>query len=98
MEQCEKGRWIKALSRSQIGSIQSLCEDTLAQNKDTEDLYAFLQKNLHERGAMHGAKFEDMNRFIKRVLEEETLPFAQTETEKVKLLCQVFDFSRKGKS
>lgn len=97
MEQCNKGKWVKDLSRSQIGTIQSLCEDALAQKKGAAEIYAFLEKNLYDRGAMHGAKFEEVNKFIKTVMETD-FSFAQGEREKLRLLCQVFDFSRKGKS
>ena len=57
---------------------------------------AFLEKNLYERGAAHGAKYKEMDKFIKAVMDAE-LSFAADEGEKLKLLCQTFDFSRKEK-
>ena len=84
------------LSKSQVGAIQSLCEDAVFQKKGLAELNAFLEKNLYERGAAHGAKYKEMDKFIKAVMDAE-LSFAADEGEKLKLLCQTFDFSRKEK-
>lgn len=96
MEQCKEGTWLAGLSKSQVGAIQSLCEDAVFQKKGLAELNAFLEKNLYERGAAHGAKYKEMDKFIKAVMDAE-LSFAADEGEKLKLLCQTFDFSRKEK-
>ena len=91
------------LSRSQLGSIQALCEKTMATGGGTRELYAVLDKNLIGRGAKHGSRFTEIDRLIRETLEKpvpETLgvPCADSMEERFQLLCAVFDHSRKVKS
>lgn len=87
------------LSKSQIGAIQSLCEQAMANGRDTSALYVHLEENLNERGARHGSRFAEIDTLIREVLD---VPLAQTlglpdcEDRRLELLCLLFDFSRKG--
>ena len=86
------------LSRSQIGTIQSLCEQAIANGRDTSALYAHLNRNLNERGARHGNRFVEMNALVREVLEtpmNQTLGVTGCEDRRLELLCLLFDFSRK---
>ena len=86
------------LSRSQIGTIQSLCEQAIANGRDTSALYAHLNRNLNERGARHGNRFVEMNALVREVLEtpmDQTLRVTGCEDRRLELLCLLFDFSRK---
>lgn len=88
------------LSSSQLGDIQALCEKAIAMGGSTEELYAYLDHNLNERGAKHGNRFEEINREVRKVLEtplEETLKVAGPDStaERLRLLCMLFDYSRK---
>ena len=89
------------LSKSQVGTIQTFCEKAIAKNCDLTELYAFLGHNLTDRGAQHGAKFEKIEILIKDVLDKplgETLDTncADSTEEKLRLLCELFDFTRKS--
>lgn len=89
------------LSRSQLGDIQSLCEKAIACGGDTRELMEHLQHNRSGRGAEHGSRFRNIASLIEKVLEQPlscTLgePCQQTVTEKLRLLCLLFDYSRKG--
>ena len=87
------------MSRSQIGTIQSLCEQAIANGRDTSALYAHLNRNLNERGARHGNRFVEMNALVREVLEtpmDQTLGVTGCEDRRLELLCLLFDFSRKG--
>ncbi|MCD7886942.1 MAG: RAMP superfamily CRISPR-associated protein [Clostridiales bacterium] len=105
-------RWVMAhsdavsqakLSRSQLGVVQSLCEKARDNGGDWSELDNYLEKNLHGRGAKHGSRFKEINELVRRVLEtplSETLgtPRAEdTQKERLKLLCLLFDYSRKEK-
>ena len=97
MEKSEKNA-IGKLSRSQIGTIQALCEKAMAQSGDWQELRAFLDKNLTERGARHGDRFAGISELIHNTMGG-ALPEEINVTgnvEKLKLLCQLFDFSRKA--
>ena len=97
----ESGRILNMkLSSSQLGDIQALCEKAIAMGGSTEELYAYLDHNLNERGAKHGNRFEEINREVRKVLEtplEETLKVAGPDStaERLRLLCMLFDYSRK---
>ena len=87
------------LSNSQIGSVQAKCEDALA-CCSTEDLWSFLKKNREDRGAKHGSRFEKMDELLHEVLDRpmgEILGVSCEDAveEKLKLLCMLFDHSRK---
>ncbi|MBE5708293.1 MAG: hypothetical protein EGR51_00100 [Oscillibacter sp.] len=93
------------LSRSQIGSIQSLCEKAIANGGDLAELDRYLEKNLTGRGVRHGARFQKAGTLIQEVLD---MPLGQTlgledtaiedsNVERLKLLCLLFDYSRRGK-
>ena len=93
------------LSRSQIGSIQSLCEKAIANGGDLAELDRYLEKNLTGRGVRHSARFQKAGALIREVLD---MPLGQTlglanitvedsNVDRLKLLCLLFDYSRKGK-
>ncbi|MEG2679233.1 MAG: hypothetical protein RR949_04770, partial [Oscillospiraceae bacterium] len=89
------------LSKSQLGSIQSLCEKAIANRGDTQELLGFLEKNKNERGAAHGSRFEQIAGFVNQVVSS---PLSQTldvdcddsVTARLELLCLLFNYSRKG--
>ena len=65
----------------------------------------YLEKNLTGRGVRHGARFQKAGTLIREVLD---MPLPQTLglednavedscVERLKLLCLLFDYSRKGK-
>ena len=94
--------WIGKISRSQLGEIQGLLEKALAADGDTEELEKYFNKNIHERGARHGERFEKIQKFIKNVLQTSlmtTLGVKCTDTneKKLELLCMLFDYSRRGR-
>lgn len=87
------------LSRSQIGTIQSLCEQAIANGRDTAALYAHLEKNLNDRGARHGSRFTEIDALIRQVLDvpmDRTLEMSGCADRRLELLCLLFDYSRKG--
>ena len=87
------------LSRSQIGTIQSLCEQAIANGRDTSALYAHLEKNLHDRGARHGSRFSEIDTLVRQVLDvpmDQTLGMTGCGDRRLELLCLLFDYSRKG--
>lgn len=99
MEHAEQVRSC-GLSRSQIGTIQSLCEQAIANGRDAAPVYAHLNKNLSDRGARHGKRFEDAARLIRQVLDvplDQTLGLTGCEDRRLELLCLLFDYSRKGR-
>lgn len=87
-------------SKSQLGEIQVLCE-TAATIGTAENVYSYLNKNLTERGAMHAERFVSINEFIYRILNTDINITLGTEncpdsiTDRLHLLCELFDFSRK---
>ena len=88
------------LSRSQLGTIQALCEKVMASG-DTAELLAHLEKNTGDRGAQHAARFRGIDRLIRQVLStplERTLgmPGPDGTVQRLELLCLLFDHSRKG--
>ena len=87
------------LSRSQIGTIQSLCEQAIANGRDTAALYAHLEKNLNDRGARHGSRFTEIDALVRQVLDvpmDRTLEMTGCADRRLELLCLLFDYSRKG--
>lgn len=89
------------LSKSQLGDIQALCEKAKLNPDGIAVLEAYFNKNLKERGAKHGSKFEGIHTLITKVLERTLSETLGVETdvnsipEKLSLLCLLFDFSRK---
>ena len=86
------------LSRSQIGTLQALCQQALARGRDTGALYAHLEKNLNDRGARHGKKFEEMAALVHQVLDRplaQTLGLEDCPDRRLELLNLLFDYSRK---
>ena len=87
------------LARSQLGTIQALCEKAMASG-DTAELLAHLEKNTGDRGAQHAARFRGIDRLIRQVLStplERTLgmPGPDGTVQRLELLCLLFDHSRK---
>lgn len=98
----QKEDWLGQISRSQLGEIQGLLEKALVADGDTEELEKYFDKNIYERGARHGERFEKIQKFIKNVLQTPlmtTLGVECTDTKekKLELLCMLFDYSRKGR-
>lgn len=89
------------VSSSQIGTIQALCEKSVAKG-NTSELDAFLRKNLEGRGAAHGERFKGIVRLIEQVLKNplaDTFEIPHCEDSiclRLELLCMLFDHSRKG--
>mgnify|MGYP007116398864 CR=1 FL=1 len=89
------------LSRSQLGDIQALCEKALAQKDETaRDLTTYFARNLTERGAQHASRFAAIQTLVRDALERplsETLgvPAPDIKLERLRLLCALFDHSRK---
>lgn len=89
------------LSRSQVGSIQALCEKSIMESKGLKELKNHLEHNLTERGAAHGARFREIDQLIKNVTAtplSETIGVSceDSQKERLRLLCLLFDYSRKG--
>lgn len=87
------------LSRSQLGSLQALCEKAIAGGK-TDELTEFLRKNETDRGAEHGSRFRHIGKLVRQVLGQpvsETVGAACPDSmeDRLRLLCQLFDLSRK---
>lgn len=91
------------LSRSQVGTIQALCEKAMSKGGDWRKLEEHLEHNLKNRGAIHGARFQKADRLIRDVL---TRPLRETlelescpdgTVRRLELLCLLFDHSRKGR-
>ena len=90
----------EGLSRSQLGAIQAMCEKAMASGS-TAELLAHLEKNTGDRGAQHAARFRGIDHLIRQVLNtplERTLgaPGPDSTADRLKLLCLLFDHSRKG--
>lgn len=91
------------LSKSQIGTIQVLCEKAMSKGGDWTELGTHLNHNLGGRGVMHGVHFKKADTLIRNVLTHplgETLKLENcpdSTTDRLALLCLLFDHSRKGK-
>ena len=91
------------LSKSQVGTIQALCEKAMANGGGCTELYDHLKHNLTGRGVMHGARFQAADMLIRGTLEQ---PLGATlglrncpddRIQRLELLCLLFNHSRKGK-
>lgn len=99
MEQADEVRRSK-LSLSQLGTIQALCERAIACGGELSELMLFFNRNLNERGARHASKFGKINELVNRVTSSPVenligVPCDDSVTERLRLLCLLFDFSRK---
>ncbi len=89
------------MSKSQLGSVQVLCERAMALGGDLSGLKEYFTHNLTERGARHGARFEGFQRQFERLIQTplaETLCVANCPdgvVERLKLICDWLDLSRK---
>lgn len=100
-------RWLlnnrlpEGLSLSQLGNIQELCEDILADNRDFDDLERFFINNSQNRGVDFASKFIPTRNCIQKLLDTSlavTLgcpEFEHTKKERLKLICDWIDLSRK---
>ncbi len=93
----EVNRW--KMSSSQLGTLQSFC-----QQGDVKKLQEHLEHNLNNRGANHGARYREVDRFVKELLEQqvmdlgtEHLSVRMDDREKLQLLTTLIDHSRKEK-
>lgn len=91
------------LSKSQVGTIQSLCEKAKTNGGDMSELETHLTHNLDNRGVVHKERFKKTVAFIRDVLARplgETLgadDCADSPIARLELLCLLFDHSRKGR-
>ena len=95
MEQCEK-KFAGDISDSQLGSIQAICEEHKHKADILQKLNGFFAHNA-EKGEQAISKFASIEKLIIAVLEHPTEPWMQNMTtlERVQLLCDLFDHSRK---
>lgn len=92
------------LSTNQVNTIQALFKKAIAQGGRLTELETYLEKNLTGRGVRHGKRFRKVGALIQSVLDtplDQTLgledtPCADSVSERLRLLCLLFDFSRKG--
>ena len=87
-------------SRSQLGTIQALCERAIACGGKADELEIFFNRNLNERGAKHASKFDKISALVEQVTSTPVgdligVPCNDSLTERLRLLCLLFDFSRK---
>lgn len=91
------------LSPSQIGTVQALCEKAIASGGEIGELRVYMEKNLTGRGASHAERFRGIGRLLEDVLENPLSRTIQADertcedsmVERLRLLCLLFDFSRK---
>lgn len=95
MEQCEN-KFAGDISDSQLGSIQALCEEHKHNPDALQQMKNYFAHNA-EKGAQAISKFASIEKLIITVLEHPTEPWMQdmTTLERVQLLCDLFDHSRK---
>lgn len=95
MEQCEK-KFAGDISDSQLGSIQAICEEHKHNPDALQQMKNYFAHNA-EKGAQAISKFASIEKLIITVLEHPTEPWMQdmTTLERVQLLCDLFDHSRK---
>ena len=95
MEQCEK-KFAGGISDSQLGSIQALCEDNKQAPDVLHKLNGFFAHN-EGKGVHTVNKFAAIKQMIVSVLEHpnEKWMAAMDTPERVQLLCDLFDHSRK---
>lgn len=92
---------LDGLSKSQLGEIQALCEKAMAEGNSCE-LMQHLEINRNDRGTKHGARFIEIDQLIRTVLDQplnQTLGIpcaAGSETDRLRLLCMLFNYSRRG--
>ena len=87
------------LSKSQIGTMQTLFEKSIRKGGDLTELRDWLSKNMNARGARNRDRFARIDRFVGDVLDEgrnADVPEGYSLTERLELLCMLCDFSRKG--
>lgn len=88
------------LSRSQLGTLQALCEGAMAGDGDPRAVKEWLDKSLNRRGSRHGSRFVNVSELIDRVVGtplSDTLgvPCDDSRRARLRLLCALFDYSRK---
>lgn len=88
------------ISKSQLGEIQRLCEKAIENGGNTDELKAHLEYNLSGRQVRTGIRFQTVSTLIETVLEtplRKTLGVECSDSmeERLRLLCALFDFSRK---
>ena len=90
------------LSRSQLGDIQALCENVLAQKDEAawDLLEAYFKRNIAERNAQRASCFAAIQKLVVDVWTHplsETLgvPAPDIKLERLRLLCALFNHSRK---
>lgn len=94
------------LSSSQLGDIQALCEKALSMGGNWKDLNDYLERNEKDRGARHGSRFKSIAQWLRDFLDMgsgELIPeplrsqCKDSAQERLKLICLLLNYSRKGK-
>lgn len=100
-------RWLlendipSGMSASQLGDVQVLCQQAIAQRGDLRELEEFFRHNLEDRGARNGARFQGFYQWYQDFM---TTPLGETlgvencpdgRVEKLRLICDWLDLSRK---
>ena len=95
MEQCEK-KFAGDISDSQLGSIQAICEEHKHKADILQKMNGFFAHNA-EKGEQTSSKFAKMKQLVNTVLSHPSEPWMENmdTTERVQLLCDLFDHSRK---
>ncbi|MBR4544401.1 MAG: hypothetical protein IKO14_00250 [Oscillibacter sp.] len=92
------------LSKSQLGTLQSLCEASLSRGGGRDALDEWLDKNLFKRGVRHGSRFVHIGKFVRDTLDaplSKTLSLdacPDSPEERLRLLIELFNFSRRGRT
>ncbi len=99
----DQNQWVQEsrLSKSQFGTIQSLCEKAMQGDGDLKELSDYFKKNIDNRGAKQSRPFQEAFQRIWGILTkplDETLGLdcEDSSQERLKLLCMLLDYSRKG--
>lgn len=96
MDKCAGG-FAGGISPSQLGSLQTECERCIGLGGNTAPIQRFFKKN-DEKGAKNMRLFLKVRRMIASVLDgtEADWIAALPVTERLRLLCELFDHSRKS--
>ena len=87
-----------ALSKSQLGTLQSLAEKALGAKGNLNEIRTWLQKNLTDRGEQHGNRFQRIAAFLETLLKQDTelgVLGSPSIMERLELLCLLCNYSRK---
>lgn len=92
------------LSKSQMGTVQELLEDAIEKGGDSKALEEYFEHNISERGEKHASKFVGIINRLTEILDtpiSETIGtefFPDTTADRMRLICDWIDLSRKGEN